>query len=243
MPGPNDKLTVSAAGLDLIAGFEGWSATPYNDSANHATIGYGHLLHKGPVTAEDKAKYGKGLSKQEGLALLNSDVSSKAADVKRLVKVALNQGQFDALVSFAYNVGSGNLSSSTLLKKLNAGDYAGAANEFANWTKAGGKVMRGLQRRRAAEAAMFRGEGQPSSPPAKKQPATQPAKPPAKGWFTRTLREGDSGNDVKELQKRLKLNADGEFGPKTKAAVVAFQKSKKLTADGVVGPKTAAALG
>ncbi len=89
---------------------------------------------------------------------------------------------------------------------------------------------------------MFRGDssGQPAQPA--KQPAKQP-QPAAKGWFTRTLREGDKGNDVKELQRRLKLAADGEFGPRTKAAVVAFQKSKGLTADGVVGPKTAAALG
>lgn len=235
MPGPNDSLDVSQAGLDLIAGFEGWSATLYEDVADNATIGYGHLVHAGPITAADRSgPYGKGITKQQGLALLKQDVESKAQAVRSCVTVKLNQGQFDALVSFAYNVGAGNLRSSTLLKKLNAGDYAGAANEFANWTKAGGKVLTGLQRRRAAEAAMFRGQGSPPPPPP----------PPPRNWPPkRTLQQGSQGPDVAELQKRLRIAADGSFGPKTKAAVVAFQRSKRLTADGIVGPRTVAALG
>ena len=239
MPGPNDSLDVSAKGLDLIAGFEGWSATLYNDVADNATIGYGHLVHAGPINdADRRGPFGKGITKQQGLALLQSDVESKAQAVRQYVTVKLNQGQFDALVSFAYNVGAGNLKSSTLLKKLNAGDYAGAANEFANWTKAGGKVLSGLQRRRAAEAAMFRGTGGTGGTGGSGSGGTQ-----AKPWFTRTLNQGDRGADVQELQRRLKLTADGVFGPKTKAAVVAFQRSKRLTPDGIVGPRTAAALG
>lgn len=235
MPGPNDKLTVSAAGLDLIAGFEGWRADLYEDVADNATIGYGHLVHAGPITAADRSgPFGKGITKQQGLDLLRKDVEAKAQAVRQYVTVPLNQGQFDALVSFAYNVGAGNLHGSTLLKKLNAGDYAGAANEFGNWTKAGGKVMAGLQRRRAAEAAMFRGDGS--------QQQQQP-QPPKSSWFTRTLEQGDRGNDVKALQQRLHVTADGVFGPGTKAAVVKFQQSKGLTADGIVGPRTAAALG
>jgi lysozyme len=77
------------------------------------------------------------------------------AGVKRLVKVPLAQGQFDALVSFSFNVGLGALGSSTLLRKLNAGDYRGAAAEFPRWNKAGGKVYEGLTRRRAAERSLF----------------------------------------------------------------------------------------
>ena len=239
MPGPNDSLDVSAKGLDLIAGFEGWSATLYNDVADNATIGYGHLVHAGPINdADRRGPFGKGITKQQGLALLQSDVESKAQAVRQYVTVKLNQGQFDALVSFAYNVGAGNLKSSTLLKKLNAGDYAGAANEFASWTKAGGKVLAGLQRRRAAEAAMFRGQSGPATTTTTTTATTTTAKwPPG-----RTLREGDRGSDVAELQRRLKVAADGAFGPRTKAAVVAFQRSKGLTPDGVVGPRTAAAL-
>lgn len=235
MPGPNDALDISQAGLDLIAGFEGWRADLYEDVAGNATIGYGHLVHAGGITAADRAgQFGKGITQQQGLALLKSDVESKEQAVKSAVTVKLTQGQFDALVSFAYNVGAGNLRSSTLLKKLNAGDYAGAANEFANWTKAGGKVLSGLERRRAAEAAMFRGSGTSTS-----TTTTTTAKP----WFTRTLSQGSKGADVQELQRRLKLTADGIFGPNTRAAVVTFQRAKGLTADGIVGPRTAAALG
>jgi lysozyme len=80
----------------------------------------------------------------------------KCRDVDSLVKVSLNDNQYAAIVSFAFNLGVGNLKQSTLLKKLNAGDFAGAANEFAKWNKAGGKVLAGLTRRRAAEAELFR---------------------------------------------------------------------------------------
>ncbi|HAK9115445.1 TPA: lysozyme, partial [Salmonella enterica] len=87
--------------------------------------------------------------------LLNTGLVGYENDVSRLVKVKLTQGQFDALVSFAYNLGARTLSSSTLLRKLNAGDYAGAADEFLRWNKAGGKVLNGLTRRREAERALF----------------------------------------------------------------------------------------
>ena len=78
-------------------------------------------------------------------------------DVSRLINVPLTENQFGALVSFTYNVGSGNLKASTLRQKLNRGDYAGAADEFPKWRRAGGKILRGLVRRRAAERALFEG--------------------------------------------------------------------------------------
>lgn len=87
--------------------------------------------------------------------LLKVGLVSYESDVSRLVKVSLTQGQFDALVSFTYNLGARSLSTSTLLRKLNAGDYAGAADEFMRWNKAGGKVLNGLTRRREAERALF----------------------------------------------------------------------------------------
>jgi GH24 family phage-related lysozyme (muramidase) len=87
--------------------------------------------------------------------LLRTGLVSYESDVSKLVKVKLTQGQFDALVSFAYNLGPLPLSTSTLLKKLNTGDYACAADEFPRWNKAGGKVLPGLTRRREAERALF----------------------------------------------------------------------------------------
>jgi lysozyme len=92
---------------------------------------------------------------EEGMAMFRKEIAKCEGAVEGLVKVELNQNQFDALVSFAFNVGSGALTKSTLLKKLNKGDFGGAAAEFGKWTKGGGKVLPGLVRRRAAEAELF----------------------------------------------------------------------------------------
>jgi len=230
-------MDVSQAGLNLIASFEGWSAQLYNDVANNATIGYGHLVHAGPITAADRAgPYGKGISQAQGLALLKQDAARMVAAVNQSVKVPLTQDQFDALVSFTYNVGVGAFQGSTLLQKLNAGDYAGAQAQFAAWNKAGGTVVAGLVRRRAEEAALFGGGSTPQPSPA---PSPSPS---GTAWCTRLLQVGCSGADVKHLQSLLKVPADGVFGPQTKAAVQAFQRTNGLTADGVVGPRTLAAL-
>lgn len=150
------SLSLSAAGLDLIARSEGFVATVYDDAAGHATIGYGHLLHLGPATAEDRAKWGT-ITDARAREILRDDAKQAQASVRRLVNVPLAQGEFDALVDFAFNLGGGNLESSTLLRLLNAGDRDGAAGQFAKWNKAGGKVLRGLVERRLAEERMFRG--------------------------------------------------------------------------------------
>ena len=83
------------------------------------------------------------------------DIARFEAVVNRVIKIPLKQNQFDALVSFAYNLGATNLSNSTLLRKLNSKDYKGAAAEFPKWNKAGGKVMNGLTKRRNAEMELF----------------------------------------------------------------------------------------
>jgi GH24 family phage-related lysozyme (muramidase) len=89
---------------------------------------------------------------------LQSDIRIVTSYVNRLVTVEINQNQFDALVDFTFNLGSGALAGSTLLKKLNAGDYEGAANEFKRWNHVNGKPSKGLTRRRAAEEKMFLGQ-------------------------------------------------------------------------------------
>jgi GH24 family phage-related lysozyme (muramidase) len=153
-------MRISDEGLALIAEFEGFVDHPYNDAAGHATIGYGHLLHHGPVTAADNRRWGT-MSRAEGQKLLRKDVRSREAAVSSLVKVPLNQGQFDALVSFVFNLGEGALRESTLLRKLNAGDYSAVPSELARWNKAGGRVLPGLVRRRQAEAARWNAGGDP----------------------------------------------------------------------------------
>lgn len=151
-------MRVSERGIKLMHDFEGYRAKTYPDPApgNHGlpvTGGYG-------TTRDENGKpfaLGKTYSRDYWDTLFERDLNAFADGVRARVGKA-TQGQFDALVSFAYNVGLGNLSSSTLLKKHLAGDYAGAANEFRRWNRAGGKALKGLTRRRDAEAALYRGD-------------------------------------------------------------------------------------
>ena len=162
---------INQAGLDLIKSFEGIldgdpstaNLDPYLDPVGIWTIGWGHAIVVGKDFLRGKQNRAKafslypgGLTIPEAETLLRADVMDKCRDVDSLVKVPLNDNQYAAIVSFTFNLGVGNLKQSTLLKKINAGDFAGAANEFAKWNKAGGKVLAGLTRRRAAEAELFR---------------------------------------------------------------------------------------
>ena len=144
-------MQTSEKGIALIKQFEGCKLTAYQDSVGVWTIGYGWTQ---PVDGKP-IRSGMTINQETAERLLKTGLVSYESDVSRLVKVGLTQGQFDALVSFTYNLGARSLSTSTLLRKLNAGDYAGAADEFLRWNKAGGKVINGLTRRREAERALF----------------------------------------------------------------------------------------
>ncbi|HAS0914364.1 lysozyme [Enterobacter asburiae] len=144
-------MQTSDKGIALIKKFEGCKLTAYQDSVGVCTIGYGWTQ---PVDGKP-IRVGMTIKQETAERLLKTGLVSYESDVSRLVKVGLTQGQFDALVSFTYNLGARALSTSTLLRKLNAGDYAGAADEFLRWNKAGGKVLNGLTRRREAERALF----------------------------------------------------------------------------------------
>ncbi|OQS37343.1 lysozyme [Chromobacterium haemolyticum] len=140
-------MNISANGIKLIQQFEGLRLKAYQDAVGVWTIGYGHT---GPNVTP-----GLVITQAQADALLARDLSRFETGVTRLVQVPLNQNQFDALVSFSYNLGLGSLQNSTLLRLLNQRDYAGAAAQFPRWNKAGGKVLPGLTRRRAAEQALF----------------------------------------------------------------------------------------
>ncbi|RAY45884.1 lysozyme [Enterobacter kobei] len=144
-------MQTSDKGIALIKQFEGCKLTAYQDSVGVWTIGYGWTK---PVDGKP-IRAGMTIKQETAERLLKTGLVSYENDVSRLVKVDLTQGQFDALVSFTYNLGARSLLTSTLLRKLNAGDYAGAADEFLRWNKAGGKVLNGLTRRREAERALF----------------------------------------------------------------------------------------
>jgi lysozyme len=139
-------LQFSDAGLSALMGEEGFSATPYPDFKGNS-IGYGHLIKAGESFTS--------ISEAQGRELLAQDVAWAVDAVNSAVSVELDQNQFDALVSFVYNVGKGAFLGSTLLRKLNAGDYDGAAAEFPRWNRAGGQVNDSLVARRAREQQRF----------------------------------------------------------------------------------------
>lgn len=142
----NNVWDLGDKGSQLIKMFEGLKLNAYRCPAGVLTIGYGHT--KG-------VKEGDSISLEEAERLFRKDIEIYEDAVVNAVIVPLNQNQFDALVSFTYNLGAGNLRSSTLLKKLNEGDYLAAADQFSRWNRAGGQVLAGLVRRRAAERDLF----------------------------------------------------------------------------------------
>lgn len=143
-------MEYSGKGLELTKREEGLRLMPYQDQAGVWTDGYGNTHNVTP---------GVSITEAESVADLRRNINSAVRCVNQLVKVKLNQNQFDALVDFVYNVGSGNFSSSTLLKLLNAGDYEGASQQFQKWLLAGGKVSNGLKKRRNDEMNEFNGSG------------------------------------------------------------------------------------
>ena len=141
-------------GLDLIKLYEGYSSSPYLCPAQHWTIGYGaiwgmdnkRVTEDNPDINADQADY-----------LLRRDVKKSEMAVLRHIRVPLEDGQFNSLCSFVFNLGSGALQSSTLRRKINRGDYIGAADEFPRWVYAGGRRLKWLIKRREHERAMFLG--------------------------------------------------------------------------------------
>jgi lysozyme len=152
---PAAPTSLSDRGVEFIARFEGFRQTLYDDPAGHCTIGYGHLVHHGRCDGSEPPQFRGVITRTQALRLLRSDAAGAAAAVTNSVTVHLTQHQFDALVSFAYNVGAGGFRRSTLLKRLNTGDKRSVRGQLALWNKAGGRVLPGLVTRRKAEAALF----------------------------------------------------------------------------------------
>jgi lysozyme len=156
-------MKVSQKCIQQIKIDEGVRNKPYQCPALLWTVGVGHVIdphHARVPFAERKtlpipAGWDRVLSSEEIDDILRKDLARFEAGVLRLIKVPMTQGQFDALVSFSFNVGLGNLQNSTLRMKVNREDYEGAAEQFLVWTKAGGKVLPGLVKRRTHEKEMF----------------------------------------------------------------------------------------
>lgn len=156
-------MQVSQKCINQIKQDEGVRSKPYQCPALLWTIGVGHVIdpnHAKVKLADRKqlpipAGWDRVLSPDEIDDILRKDLARFEAGVSRLIKVELTQGQFDALVSFSFNVGLGNLQNSTLRMKVNRSDFEGAAEQFLVWTKAGGRVLPGLVKRRSHEKEMF----------------------------------------------------------------------------------------
>ena len=146
-----DQMVVSLFGVDLICGFEGKRLTAYDDGVGVWTIGFGTTVYPNGM----KVKKGDTCTEAQAKAYMAHDLKKFESAVNNAVTVPLNQNQFDALVSLAYNIGTNAFSKSTLVKKLNANDNRAAADQFDVWVNAGGKRMQGLVNRRAKEKALF----------------------------------------------------------------------------------------
>ncbi|AMR58251.1 peptidoglycan hydrolase [Bacillus phage vB_BsuP-Goe1] len=191
-------MNISQAGINLIKSFEGLRTKAYKavPTEKYYTVGYGHY---GSDVRVDQA-----ISEKDAEKLLYDDVQSFVDAVNKLLKVDVTQNQFDALVSFAYNVGVGALKSSTLLEYLNAGNFQKAADEFLKWNKSGGKVYGGLVKRREQERTLFLTGGS-------KNVSRETSKPKTSTTNTYVVKKGDtlSGIATKNkttVEKLLRLN-------------------------------------
>lgn len=240
-------MNISNNGINLIKTYEGCELIAYKCPAGIWTIGIGHT---GSVDGKP-INNGLTITASKASELLKEDLKSFENAINKYVTVQITQNMFDALISFTYNVGIGNFKASTLLKKLNTGDYKGAAEEFAKWNKANGVVLLGLTKRRASEKALFL-NGFDSTIQSKNNDWIKNiqiiigvtvdglagvetlSKIPA-------IKNGSKGDIAKLLQEKLTYlgydtkGIDGDIGTSSVSAIKAFQKANKLTVDGVFG--------
>jgi GH24 family phage-related lysozyme (muramidase) len=243
VPTPRGSRRINDGGFKLLTTFEGCKLKAYDDGGEVWTIGYGHThgVFEGMTITQTQAEQ-----------FLHEDLEQFESYVEEAVQVDLNDDQFSALVCFCFNVGPGTdgFGTSTLLKKLNAGDYQGAVGQFPVWNKVKGEPWLGLTRRRLAEQALFLSKPWEFAQ-AYEGPVNIPvANTTAQASGARSLKLTDprmEGNDVQQLQLALQkagfnLDADGIFGKATEAAVRQFQEQKGLEVDGIAGLATFSAL-
>ncbi|MDL2300867.1 glycoside hydrolase family protein [Lachnospiraceae bacterium OttesenSCG-928-D06] len=219
---------ISQKGIDFIKSFEGCVLTAYEDSAKVWTIGYGHTSGVMP---------GMKITAAQAEIYLKFDVAVFERAVNKYVTATISQNMFDALVSFSFNLGTGALKNSTLLRKLNNGDIKGAADEFDKWIYAGGVMLSGLVRRRKAEKELFLSEGSIDRDCDGLKRSSDYVIQKFQKWLnekygSQLIVDGYYGRLTKEAaiksyQKILGVKADGVFGEKSRNAVVSFGLGEK----------------
>lgn len=158
------NMTMSERGRELLSQWEGVEKEMYKDSAGLPTIGVGHLLTQDELSSESieisgvSVPYADGLTDQQVLDLLSQDLSRFEKAVNETITVSLSQNQFDALVSFSFNVGVNAFRESTLVKMLNQGQYEEVPDQLRRWVKSGGKKVQGLVNRRENEIKRWNGD-------------------------------------------------------------------------------------
>lgn len=154
---PSPPTVLSDRGCKFIAEFEGFRAQPYNDPTNNATVGFGHLIHLGPVTQKDRIEWGT-VTRAEALTLLKHDAMKATVTILHLVRPAIQrQYRLDALISLVFNIGTGAFAGSTLLQKINSGiKREGVEKEWIKWCHGNnGEVIPGLLDRRKKELHLW----------------------------------------------------------------------------------------
>lgn len=218
-------MKTSQEGIRLIEEFEGLRLTAYQDSVGVWTIGYGHTKN---------VKKGMAITKEQAEHYLIQDVAKAEKNVNSFGSIyCWTQNQFDALVSFAFNIGSINQ-----LTAYGARTIPQISAKILEYNKAGGKVLEGLNRRRKAEKLLF---DRSSDSNALKNENTRSEKLYRGGYDMDTIRKGCKGSMVKIWQIILGLEKnqiDGVFGPYTEQRTIEFQAEHDLDKDGIVGPKT-----
>lgn len=227
MPNVPTGAAIPRAAIDLVKHFEGLYLKAYLCPAGVPTIGYGHT---GP-----DVRLGMKITEARADELLAQDLDEAAGHVDYLVQPKLAANQLGGLGSFIFNLGAGAFASSTLLRRLNAGDFVGAEAEFPRWVRADGRVLDGLVRRREAELRLFR------TPDTFEVPKLAGQHHPMPQMLDAPV--GSEDTRVRRIQQIVGTAVDGVYGPATKVAVAAWQKAHGLATDGVVGPVTAAKMG
>lgn len=237
-------MKTSATGRELIASFEREELTGYLDAVHVPTIGYGHtemaggLINYADGTTTSKVIVGAAITSDEADRLLSEDLRKFEAPVARALERKPTQDQFDAMVSLAFNIGSGGFEKSSVVRRFNAGDDIGAADAFLMWNKAKGKVLAGLTRRRNAERALFLGDVALASKYAQKPLPRYGAPPPVVETTTEARTTPDAVQGKKPLESKTVWSQVGQVVTSIVVPVGGFMAGmdwKTVLAIGVLG--------